>query len=138
MEHIISHGRLRDVSQICTGTVAAQRASEGIEDSHWLVPIEDQRSHGSMREGIKEGFTLGQYLMLVDCMSRKVREGKASISPEIESIFERLELNTQRLLDRVANMLSNHRFYGSYMSATRNGLRQVARKLGLRQLANTG
>jgi hypothetical protein len=60
-----------DVTEIRTGSVAAQRVSEGIE----------------------EGFTFGQYVMLVDCMSRTVREGKAFVSPEVESIFDRLQMD---------------------------------------------
>jgi len=137
VENLIAQGRLKDIAQIRNGSVAAQRVSEGIDQDHWLVPIEDRRSQGSTREGIKEGFTLGQYLMLVDCMSRKFREGKAIISHEVESIFDRLQMDAERVLERIAAMLTNHRFYGSFMSASRDVLRQVARKLGLRQLANT-
>jgi hypothetical protein len=137
VQHIIDQGRLHDVSQIRNGSVAAQRVSEGIDQDHWLVPIEDKRSQGSKREGIKQGFTVGQYLMLVDCMSRSVREGKANISPEVASIFDRLEMDAQDWLSRVTNMLNSHRFYGSFMSASRDVLRRVAEKLGVRQLANT-
>jgi hypothetical protein len=137
VEHMIAQGRLQDVAQIRTGSVAAQRISEGIEQSHWLVPIEDQRAGGSLREGIKEGFTFGQYLMLVDCMSRTVREGKACISQEVESIFDRLQMDAQRWMERVTGMLTRNRFYGSFMSTSRVVLRQVAQRLGLRQLANT-
>ena len=137
VEHLIAQGRLQDVAQIRTGSVAAQRVSEGIEQSHWLIPIEDQRARGSIREGIKEGFTFGQYLMLVDCMSRTFRKGKAVISQEVESIFDRLQMDAERLLERVQVMLTRQRFYGSFMSTSRTVLRQVAQKLGLRQLANT-
>ena len=137
VEHLIAQGRLQDIAQIRTGSVAAQRVSEGIEQSHWLIPIEDQRTRGSIREGIKEGFTFGQYLMLVDCMSRTVREGKASISQEVESIFDRLQMDAQRWMERVTGMLTRNRLYGSFMSTSRAVLRQVAQKLGLRQLANT-
>jgi hypothetical protein len=134
---LIAQGRLLDVAQIRNGSVAAKRVSEGIEQDHWLIPIEDQRSQGSSREGIKEGFTLGQYLMLVDCMSRSVREGKVNLSPDVESIFERLEMDAQCWLGRVTQMLTSQRFYGSFMSASRDALRRVAQKLGVRQLANT-
>ena len=34
--------------------IAAQRVSEGIEQSHWLVPIEDQRAGGSIRGSRKD------------------------------------------------------------------------------------
>jgi len=89
------------------------------------------------REGIKEGFTFGQYLMLVDCMNRSVREGKAQLTKDVQSIFERLEMDAHRSLERVTRLLTSHRFYGSFMSTTRDVLRSVAEKLGVRQLANT-
>jgi hypothetical protein len=38
---------------------------------------------------MREGFTLGQYLLLVDYTSRTIRKGKASVSKELEGIFER-------------------------------------------------
>jgi hypothetical protein len=137
VEHVIAQGRLQDVQQIRNGSVAAQQVSEGLEDNHWLVPIEERRSQGSKREGIKEGFTLGQYLMLVDCMSRTVREGKTHLTQEVESILERLEIDAQRWLERFTNLLTNHRFHGSFMSTTRDVLRCVAKRLGVKQLANT-
>jgi hypothetical protein len=55
-----------------------------IEDALWLVPIEDRQRQGSLRKGIVEGFTLGQYLLLVDYTSRVVRKGKAVVSSELE------------------------------------------------------
>jgi len=39
---------------------------------------------------MRGGFTLGQYLMLVDYTSRLVRDGKAAVTAEVESIFTRL------------------------------------------------
>jgi hypothetical protein len=46
-------------------------------------------------------------------------------------------MDAERLLERVQVMLTRQRFYGSFMSTSRTVLRQVAQKLGLRQLANT-
>ena len=40
-----------DVAQIRNGSVAAQRVSEGIEQDHWLIPIEDQRSQVRAAKG---------------------------------------------------------------------------------------
>jgi len=137
VEHAIAQGRLQDVQQIRNGSVAAQQVSEGLEDDHWLVPIEDRRSQGAQREGMKEGFTLGQYLMLVDCMSRTVREGKANLTQDIQSIFDRLEMDAQRWLKRVTRLLTSHRFYGGFMSTTREALRRVATQLGVKHLVNT-
>jgi hypothetical protein len=75
VEHLIAQGRLHDVSQIRNGSVAAQRVSEGIEQDHWLTHRRPT-AQGSIREGIKEGFTLGQYLMLVDRTSRSGGQGR--------------------------------------------------------------
>jgi hypothetical protein len=33
----------------------------GIEESLWLCPIEDRRGVDSLREGMVEGFSLGNY-----------------------------------------------------------------------------
>ncbi len=108
-----------------------------LEDNHWLVPIEDRRAQGAKREGIKAGCTLGQYLMLVDCMSRSVREGKASVTHEFQALFDRLEMDAERWLDRLTKLLTNNRLYGSFMATTQAALRSVAQKLGVKQLANT-
>jgi len=42
-----------------------------------------------------EGFTLGQYLLLVDYTSRVVRKGKAVVSRELAGIFERLQSSAE-------------------------------------------
>ena len=89
VDHVVATGNLENVEAIRSGSVSAQQVSEGIEDNCWLIPIEDQRSQGGKREGLIEGFTLGQYLMLVDCTSRTVRDNKQSVSTELESIFDR-------------------------------------------------
>ena len=47
-------------------SVAAQRVSGGLKDELWLVPIEDRRERGALREGMRSGLSLGQYLMLVE------------------------------------------------------------------------
>lgn len=57
-------------------------------------------------------------------MSRTFRKGKAVISQEVESIFDRLQMDAERLLERVQVMLTRQRFYGSFMSTSRTALRQ--------------
>jgi len=44
---------------------------------------------------MREGFTLGQYRMLVDYTSRLLRDGKAALTAEVESIFTRLGSNAE-------------------------------------------
>ena len=62
----------------------------GVEESFWLCPIEDRRGLGSFHEGMIEGFSLGNYLLLVDYSGRLFREGKATISRVVAEILERL------------------------------------------------
>jgi len=78
--HVKATGRIADVSEIRNGSVAATAVTEGLERDLWLIPIEDRRKQGALREGMREGFTLGQYLMLVDYTSRLVRDGKAAVT----------------------------------------------------------
>ena len=70
--------------------MAATAVSDRLERDLWLIPIEDRRKQKALREGMRGGFTLGQYLMLVDYTSRLVRDGKAAVTAEVESIFTRL------------------------------------------------
>ena len=73
----------------------------------------------------------------MDSISRSVREGKAQLAQSLASIFERLEMDADRFEQRLTNMLKTNRFYGSFCSASREALRHVAAKLGVKQLANT-
>ena len=43
-----------------TGARRARQCAAGIEDSLWLCPIEDRRELDSAREGMLEGFSLGE------------------------------------------------------------------------------
>ncbi len=44
---------------------------------------------------------------------------EANITQDVQSILDRLEMDAHRTLARVTNLLTSHRFYGSFMSATR-------------------
>lgn len=137
VEHVVASGRLSDVQEIRNGSVAPQQVSEDLEDNHWLIPIEDRRAQGARREGIRSGCTLGQYPMLVDGMSRCVREGKAHLEQQVASIFDRIEMDAQRIGDRVQSMLKRPRLYGSFLAASREGIRRVAACLGVSRLMST-
>jgi hypothetical protein len=133
----VAQGRMEDVEQIRNGNVAAQAVSGDIEDSLWLVPIEDRQRQGSLRKGILEGFTLSQYLLLVDYTSRVVRKGKAVVSSELASIFERLQSSDEILSQRIKR-LHEKTWVGRFFSASRDRLRELASNLGVRHLANIG
>jgi hypothetical protein len=128
---------MKDVEQIRNGSVAAQAVSGDVEDALWLVPIEDRQRQGSLRKGIVEGFTLGQYLLLVDYTSRVVRKGKAALSSELASIFERLQSSAEIWSQRIKR-LQGKSWVGRFLSASRDRLRELASKLGVRHLANIG
>ncbi len=53
-----------------------------------MCPIEDRRRLDSTREGMPEGFSLGNYLLLVDYTGRLFREGKATIAREVADSIE--------------------------------------------------
>ncbi|MGZ3303579.1 MAG: hypothetical protein ACXWO3_19975, partial [Isosphaeraceae bacterium] len=73
-------GRTEDLKAAQTGTVAGSTAAAGLEEGLWLCPVEDRRRLQSSREGIIEGFSLGNYVLLVEYTRRLFREGKAVVS----------------------------------------------------------
>ncbi len=64
--HVQQQGRKKDLAAALRGSVAGSQASSRLEESLWLIPSEDRRRLDSQREGMVEGFTLGNYLMLVE------------------------------------------------------------------------
>ena len=137
LEHVQASGRIKDLQAAELGSVAAVQVSGGLEDDLWLVPIEDQRGRGAVREGMRTGFTLGQYLMLVEYTGRILRDGKAAISSEVADIFARLGSTPETWGVRMAK-LTGGRLLGRFLAASRERLRQLASKLQVRHLANVG
>ena len=87
--------------------------------------IEDRQRQGSLRKGIVEGFTSGQYLLLVDYTSRVVRKGKAVVSSELAGIFERLQSSAEIWSQRI-NRLHGKTWVGRFLSASCDRLRELA------------
>ena len=82
-----------------------------------------------------EGFSLGSYLLLVDYTGRWFREGKAAISREVDEILERLGTSAETWQARLQK-LSKGRLLGRFFAASRQRLREVAERLGLRGVPN--
>jgi hypothetical protein len=61
VDHVQAQGRTEDLKAAREGGVAESEVSAGLEESHWLRPIEDRRRLGSSREGMLEGFSLGSF-----------------------------------------------------------------------------
>ena len=59
-------GGVKDLQAARALSVAGLRASKELRASLWLIPIEARRHLDSDREGMLGGFTLGNYLMLVE------------------------------------------------------------------------
>jgi hypothetical protein len=70
----------------------------------WLLPVDDNRSHGGARPGLHEGLTLSCYIRLVDESGRMIRAGKARLEADLAPIFERLKLDRVALESTVAKL----------------------------------
>jgi len=68
---------------------------------------------------------------------RSFREGKAAISREVAGILERLGTTAENWQARMEK-LSEGRFFGRFIAASRQRLREVADRLGLRRVPNLG
>ncbi len=90
VDHMKKRGRVKDLQAARAGSVEGSRASKKLEESLWLIPIEDRRQLDSQRKGMLSSFTLGNYLMLVEYTERLLCEGKGAISSEVADIFARL------------------------------------------------
>jgi hypothetical protein len=85
-----AQNRVDDLQAAKCCSVAGSVASAGLEESLWLCPIEDHRRLDSTREAMLEGFSLGNYVLLVEFAGWLLREGEAAISRELSGILVRL------------------------------------------------
>ena len=125
VEHVKEQGRAEDLKAAQAGSVAGSTAAAGLEEGLWLCPIEDRRRLNSSREGMLEGFTLGNYVLLVEYTGRLFREGKAVISGELAGVFERLGSNAENWQARLRKLAAG-RLLGRFFAASRARLREVA------------
>ncbi len=137
VNHVTAQGRTEDLKAASEGSVSGSNAAGGLEEAHWLCPIEDRRRIDSTREGMLEGFSLGSYLLLVDYSGRLFREGKAMISRDVTAIFKRLGTTAETWQARLQK-LGEGRLLGRFFAASRQRLRDVAARLGLRRAVNLG
>ena len=137
VEHVKDQGRTEDLNAARQGSAAGSAAAAGLEESHWLCPIEDRRRLDSAREGMIEGFSLGNYLLLVDYTARLYREGKATLSREVAEILERIGSSVDQWQGRLQK-LSQGGLLGRFFATSRERLRAVAERLGLKRVPNLG
>jgi hypothetical protein len=84
-----------------------------------------------------EGFSLGNYLLLVDYSARLFREGKAALSRDVAEILDRLGSSADHWQARLEK-LRQGRLLGRFFATSRQRLRDVADRLGLRRVPNLG
>ena len=121
VDHVKEQGRTEDLKAARSGSVAGSAAAAGLEEAHWLCPIEDRRRLDSPREGMIEGFSLGNYLLLVDYTARLFREGKATLSREVAEILDRLGSSVdhwQARLEKLRQGTLLGRFFATSRAAT--------------------
>ena len=129
VEHVKEQGRTEDLNAAQAGSVAGSTAAVGLEEGLWLCPVEDRRRLDSSREGMIEGFSLGNYLLLVEYTGRLFRAGKAVISAELAGVFERLGSNAESWQARLQKLAAS-RLLGRFFAASRARLRESRRASG--------
>jgi hypothetical protein len=84
-----------------------------------------------------EGFSLGNYVLLVDYTARMYREGKATLSREVAEILDRLKSSADHWQGRLEK-LRQGTLFGRFFATSRQRLREVAERLGLKRVPNLG
>jgi hypothetical protein len=135
VEHVEAKGQTDRLEAAAHGSVAGSLAASGLEESLWLCPIEDRRPFDSSREGMFDGLSLGNYLLVVDYSARLFRAGKARISAELAGVFERLGSRADNWQLRMEK-LRRGRLFGRFLAASQEELQKVASHLGVRRVAN--
>jgi hypothetical protein len=143
LDHAEAEGKTAKLEAANGGSVAGSMAAAGIEESHWLCPIEDRRELDSPREGMFQGFSqgmfqgfsLGSYVKLLDYTGRLIREGKASMPTDLACIFERLGCSDESWKTRMEK-LSEGNWFGQFFAATRAKLHEIGERFDGRRLVN--
>lgn len=129
-------GRLADLQAARRGSVLAAQRARGMESGLWLCPLEDRRSRGDSRVGLRESFSLGTYLLLVDATSRMLRPGKARVGPQVAALLERIGTSVEIWQETLRQMFSRPRLLGVAFSFSRGRLHEAAKHRGCHHLAN--
>jgi len=91
----------------------------------------------SSREGMLAGFSLGSYLLLVDYNGRLFRAGKSALSAELAGIFDRLATTGESWRIRLEKLRTG-RLFGRFFASSRDTLKEVGGRLGMRSVWNLG
>ena len=116
--------------------IEAASAAQGLDTTHWLCPLNDERGSGSWRPGLLEGLSLGSYLQMVDWTSRLVREGKARVSVGAASILDRLGTSADVWQVTLQKLFGRSRVLGVAFAFHRERLQEAAARRGRHHVAN--
>jgi hypothetical protein len=105
----ITHCQANGTAETLHDDLSTLSRNPAQEAGLWLLPVDDDRSHGGQRPGLHEGLTLSCYLRLVDASSRMIRAGKASLEAHLAPIFQRLRLDQSVLESTVTKLFEPRR-----------------------------
>jgi hypothetical protein len=121
------------------GATLDPQAARQLEQQIWLCPFTCHTTDADTtagRIGMLSGFSLAQYLQLVEWTSRLARAGKAHVSDQVESILERLGTSADTWTATLQSLFQQDRLLGVAFSFSRTKLRSAARQRGCHHLAN--
>ena len=97
-----------------------------------IVALPEESPHTSIKERVEHAKAEGRIADVSE-----IRDGKASVSAEVENIFTRLGSSAESWGARLLK-LSGPRLIGRFLAASRDRLREIAQRLGVRHVANVG
>jgi hypothetical protein len=135
VDHIKTEDQTAQLDAAKAGSVLGSLAASGLEEKLWLSPIEDRRRLGSSREGMFEGLSIGNYLLLIDHTGRLFRRGKARISSDLVGILDRIGGGAE-CWQRRMEKLRTCRWFGRFFAASSQKLKEMAARLGVQRVVN--
>ena len=154
----LDHCKQRGQKVLIKDELSTQSSRPELERDLWLLPIEDRRERAShaphgpdnndasgnnasetdaVRPGLLEGFTLPCYLRLIDWTSRKFRTGKARVTAEMASIFERLHFDAEAWYSTMSVLLGAKKLVGNFAGRAEK-LADLAARAGTHWIKHRG
>ncbi|MEZ6111342.1 MAG: hypothetical protein R3C99_10040 [Pirellulaceae bacterium] len=118
VRHAKQQGELSALKAAARGSVAGSRAAGLLKSHIGFVRLRIYEPRVPCGEGMLAGFSLGNYLLLLDYSSRLVRQGKARVSPEVAGIFDGLGSSPEIWNHRLRTMLDKSRLLGGISITT--------------------
>jgi hypothetical protein len=135
VEHQAAQGRSQKRGRTRGRKRAALDKAARREDSLWLCPIEDRRAFGSLREGMLENFAFENYRLLAQYSGELCCTGNAPTSTQLTATFDRLGSSATTWQERLGKLWDG-RLLGRNFAASRDRLREVAKRLGIQKINN--